>query len=76
MTELLTHRDMYVYVLPLGRQWVVNKSSSKLFDDVLAIVDALAVVKTAPVHRKTSPVGVKGALQAVTHLLENSNSYD
>ena len=57
---------MHVYVLPLGRQKVVNKSSIKSFGDVLAIFDELAVVKTAPVHRQTSPVGVKGALDPST----------
>ena len=62
VTELLALCHMYIYVWPLGRQKVVNKSSIKSFGDVLAIFDEVAVVKTAPVHRQTSPVGVKGAL--------------
>ena len=59
VTELLPHRDIYVYVLPLGRQKVLNRSPSKSFlrcsRDVLTNIDALPVTRTLP-------VGVKGAL--------------
>ena len=61
VTELSADRHMYVYVLPLGRQYVVKQIIWRYTGDALAIFDELAVVKTAPVHRQTSPVGVKGA---------------
>ena len=46
----------------IGRQYVVKQIIWRCTGDALAIFDELAVVKTAPVHRQTSPVGVKGAL--------------
>ena len=45
----------------IGRQYVVKQIIWRCTGDALAIFDGLAVVKTSPVHRQTSPVGVKGA---------------
>ena len=47
----------------IGRQYVVKQIIWRCTGDALTIFDELAVVKTAPVHRQTSPVGVKGALE-------------
>ena len=47
----------------IGRQYVVKQIIWRCTGDALAIFDGLAVVKTAPVHRQTSPVGVKGVSQ-------------
>ena len=46
----------------IGRQYVGKQIIWRCTGDALAIFDGLAVVKTAQVHRQTSPVGVKGAL--------------
>ena len=46
----------------IGRQYVVKQIIWRCTGDALAIFDDLAVVKTLPVHRQTSPVGVKGAM--------------
>ena len=46
----------------IGRHYVVKQIIWRCTGDALAIFDDLAVVKTLPVHRQTSPVGVKGAL--------------
>ena len=46
----------------IGRQYVVKQIIWRCTGDALAIFDDLAVVKTLPVHRQTSPIGVKGAL--------------
>ena len=60
----------------IGRQYVVKQIIWRCTGDALAIFDDLAVVKTLPVHRQTSPVDVKGALMFTPILHASFSSYN